>query len=879
MADTFIAFNGSELEIDRTAYLSKHDVVNLSPVENGYDAFPIGNGDLGAMGWTPADRVFFQINKTNTWDDAPPGLFGGWEDARNPDKSEKFTSLRSCAQFWIEPGLPVFDWMYLESFEARLSLHDARAHYRAEGPLGTVVCSAFVAKDPPVLVIHYEDQLSEPVERQIVLARWGSRVFEHWYRFVRREFHLGMEMPAVGCDHDEAWLLQKTRSLEFAVAAKLSGVPAQSYQRNSRELCYRVSPGTRCSLDAYVSVVTSEEAADPLSQAREHVRRAAEAGRDALYNHHRERWRKFWSASFVQIPDDYVENLWYVNNYQIGSSALGEYPPHFIGSIWSWNRDCRPWNHYFQWNQQHYTWPLHASGHPELMMPYAKWKKESLPGAKEAARIAHGCEGAFYSDISDRRGNQAATEADVIRNLGATALTGLDMLRHYEYTLDEEYLKTYLYPVLREIVRFYICKLEKLQDGLYHILDATANEGHIKCRDTTNDLAGIRKLFPAFIAFSERLEQDEDYDPGSSLNDTGDTELRRTAAEVLENLAPYPFTHVPEDVEIWGDLKPGDNIIAFGIEDKSNVPAHPWIERPYWAPQASSKNPNTYHAVNAQLTPVFPANLVGKIDEGTELYEGCRNAALCFDPVANSGHTPLPICYARLGLTDKLYDILNRWVDDYQIFSQGLFCYFKRDNWEEFHEGFAADPYSACEHKVEGLTNEVKVIFGDAEETSELPRRPFAHVGLEAGSVLEATVNEMLLQSYDGVIRVFPATPPEWDCRFTLHAVGGFVVTSERVKGEPVYIAVESRKGQRCRIVNPWQSREKISIREGNGTDPFVETTGEGEIAFDTEPGKTYIVERESRPLSSYSHAALSASRNDEPKSRGRATLGISRRF
>ena len=70
--------------------------------------------DLGVMGWTPPGEMRFQINKTNTWDDAPPGLFGRWEDATNPDKAESFTSLRSCGQLSIQPGLPVFDWMYLE---------------------------------------------------------------------------------------------------------------------------------------------------------------------------------------------------------------------------------------------------------------------------------------------------------------------------------------------------------------------------------------------------------------------------------------------------------------------------------------------------------------------------------------------------------------------------------------------------------------------------------------------------------------------------------------------------------------------------------------------------------------------------------------------
>ncbi|MCK4464457.1 MAG: hypothetical protein KAU83_02000, partial [Bacteroidales bacterium] len=198
-----IAFDGKDLSVDWQAFLSQHDLLYLSPAVDGYEGFPIGNGDLGAMAWTPPDKLFFQINKSNTWDDAPPGVFDPWEDKKNPDKSERFTSLRSCGQLIIEPGLPAFDWMYLSDFEGRLSLSDGQASWHAKGPLGEVRCRSFIAADYPVMVVHYEDDLSEAVDRRVILARWGSRVFEHWYRFIRRDFHLGNEGTKAGCEGNE----------------------------------------------------------------------------------------------------------------------------------------------------------------------------------------------------------------------------------------------------------------------------------------------------------------------------------------------------------------------------------------------------------------------------------------------------------------------------------------------------------------------------------------------------------------------------------------------------------------------------------------------------------------------------------------------------
>lgn len=862
-----IAFNGNDLSIDQEAFLSQHDVVFLSPAVEGYEGFPIGNGDLGAMAWTPSDKLFFQVNKTNIWDDAEQGIFSPWEDKENPEKAEQFTSLRHCGQLTIEPGLPVFDWMYLSDFEGRLSLSDAEASWHANGPNGEVRCRSFIAGEPSVMVVRYEDNLNEPVDRRVILARWGSRVFEHWYRYIRHDFLLGNEGIKVGCEGDEVWIEQPTRSLTFAMAAKLVGPEVDARYLNKHEAGYVINTGKSCSFDIYLAVVTSEEADDPLAKARENVRKAAETGTEKVFAIHQKRWAGFWSKSFIDLPDNYLENLWYINLYQVGSSALGEYPPHFIGGLWSWNRDARPWNHYYQWNQQAYTWPLHTSGHPELMMPYAKWKLEGLDKAIEAAKRMHGVEGAFYSDVSDRRGNQGANTPEVLKNIGSTGLTAMDLWRHYQYTLDQKYLEEYAYPVLREVVRFYMNILEKREDGKYHIPEALPNESPRDrlSSNTTNDLAVIRNLLPAFLRVSDKLRKDE--------------QLQAKAKEIIDNLAPYVFTKVPEDAITWGPVKPGDTIIAYGTRLKTGLPGTPWSTRPYWLSNAPMDMPCSNHVVNAQLTPLFPANLVSLDDEGTKLFNSLRNAALSFDPVPNNGHGTNPICFARLGLKEYMPDILDRWVDEFQLFPQGFFCYYKRDYKKDYEQGRSDVQFSASEHKIRGLTNEVKVLMSDEEERVELLRQPFAHMALEAGSILETTINEMLLQSHQGKIRVFPAVPDNWAGRFKLHAQGGFVVVSERADGEVKYIAVRSLKGQPCCVANPWGTGEKIHVRLAGSDNPVFMSTDASELTFGTDAGKVYIIERYSRPVSSFKQITIDGIRNTEPRIKGRAQIGIPRQF
>ncbi len=77
-------------------------------------------------------------------------------------------------------------------------------------------------------------------------------------------------------------------------------------------------------------------------------------------------------------------------------------------------------------------------------------------------------------------------------------------------------------------------------------------------------------------------------------------------------------------------------------------------------------------------------------------------------------------------------------------------------------------------------------------------------------------VNEMLLQSHEGVIRLFPCWPSEMDASFgTLRAVGAFLVSAELKGGVISGVTIFSEKGQDCAIVNPWPDKKVLVVRNG----------------------------------------------------------------
>jgi hypothetical protein len=67
----------------------------------------------------------------------------------------------------------------------------------------------------------------------------------------------------------------------------------------------------------------------------------------------------------------------------------------------------------------------------------------------------------------------------------------------------------------------------------------------------------------------------------------------------------------------------------------------------------------------------------------------------------------------------------------------------------------------------------------------------------------------MLLQSQGGVLRVFPAIPPDWqDAEFRhLRAEGAFLVSAVRRGGLTREVRIRSERGGRLRLADPWGGR------------------------------------------------------------------------
>ncbi len=99
-------------------------------------------------------------------------------------------------------------------------------------------------------------------------------------------------------------------------------------------------------------------------------------------------------------------------------------------------------------------------------------------------------------------------------------------------------------------------------------------------------------------------------------------------------------------------------------------------------------------------------------------------------------------------------------------------------------------------------------------------------------------INEMLLQSHEGVIRFFPCWPKDQDAKFgTLRTVGAFLVSAELKNGVVTGVKIVSEKGKPCTVQNPWPGKKVRIIR--SGLKLFGETAQGTRFTFKTGANET----------------------------------------
>jgi len=123
---------------------------------------------------------------------------------------------------------------------------------------------------------------------------------------------------------------------------------------------------------------------------------------------------------------------------------------------------------------------------------------------------------------------------------------------------------------------------------------------------------------------------------------------------------------------------------------------------------------------------------------------------------------------------------------------------------------------------------------------------------IESSPVIETpllgarSVQDLMLTSYNGIIRVFPAPPHAWSAMafHTLRADGAFLISARREEGVTQFVRVESLADEPCRIRTGMEDTiQALGSRVFKLTD-----LGAGTVEIDLQQGESVILYTGSRP-------------------------------
>ncbi|MET8547161.1 glycosyl hydrolase family 95 catalytic domain-containing protein [Micromonospora zamorensis] len=521
-APTDAAFSSSTgtLNVNRAAYLAKHDIVYNRPNTNPLHGLTVGNGRTGAMVWNN-NGLTAQVSGV--------------------DLAQQSTYAAGMVNLYSNPQV---DTGYT-TFQQRLSLYDGTLTTKYDNNRTVTVLGA---PNSEVMGIHVEDTRPGVSSVGLDLSLWDMNTVQNiadvpdlntW-----RTVSTFADATGVGLSRGQT----DANNFGYTLAATVEGASYSSQVVNGTRVRLTITPTSSYTVWFTAASRINSPGLNSVTQAKNQLAAARSAGYATTLNNYRNWWHDFWAKSFVQYSNaggdaDYLENVYYLATYMIAAGGYGNYPLHFINGVFRATQDNSKWsNGYWYWNQRDVYNSFLASNHVDLMAGFNRLYSRNLSALKSYTTTRYGSDGLWVPETMGWDGNARGTiNSDYVNDTYSTGTeAAYNMYLQYRYSNDEAYLRNTAYPYMREAVKFYEDMLDyDSATGRWYMANSNAHETYWDVRNAITDLAAVRLLFPLAIQVSQQLGLDAG--------------LRANWQSIVNNLAPYQVqngAYLPHDPPI-----------------------------------------------------------------------------------------------------------------------------------------------------------------------------------------------------------------------------------------------------------------------------------------------------------------------------------------
>ncbi len=191
------------------------------------------------------------------------------------------------------------------------------------------------------------------------------------------------------------------------------------------------------------------------------------------------------------------------------------------------------------------------------------------------------------------------------------------------------------------------------------------------------------------------------------------------------------------------------------------------------------------------------------------------------------------------------------------------------------HQDWSFDPVQAARL---GLGDEVQSTLIALTERYQRYINGFANWGgpegefyVEQEGVVALALAEALVQDYDGLIRIAPATPSQWDFEGSVWVRDRTRVDVQVRAGVPATVAIEAGATSTLRIRNPWPG-QPLQVMNGQGS--VVLKSAASILELPVRKGETYLLVRSNAVGAPPPYAPITGTPSQQLKRLGPVQLG-----